>query len=63
VAEIYRATDGRINQWRNLTTIAERARADAEAIHLAALRDWIDLSPKQDPHSVALLDAGKSLVE
>jgi len=30
---------------------------------LTALKGWIDLEPKDDPHSVTLRDAGRRLVE
>jgi hypothetical protein len=33
VAELRRATDGRLMRWFSLSEAAERARADAEAVH------------------------------
>jgi hypothetical protein len=63
VAEIYRATrNGQPMRWCALSNLGEAA-ADVEAIHLAALKGWIDLEPKNDPHSVTLTDAGRRLVK
>jgi hypothetical protein len=60
VAEIYRATyDGRPQRWCNLTEVCERPSADPDVVQLAALKGWIDLAPKDDPHSVTLSEAGR----
>ena len=49
VDEIYRAThDGRPQRWCGLSEVVERAGVDVEAVHLAALKGWIDLAPKHD---------------
>jgi hypothetical protein len=64
VAEIYRATyDGRPMRWCNLTEVCERTGADPDVVQLAALKGWIDLEPKNEPHSVTLTDAGRRLVK
>jgi hypothetical protein len=63
VAEIYRATDGRPQRWLTLSDVCERTGADEQAVQLAASKGWINLEPKVDPHSVALLDAGRRLME
>ena len=49
--------------WCNLTEVCERTGADPDVVQLAALKSWIDLEPKHDPHSVMLTDAGRRLVE
>jgi hypothetical protein len=62
VAEIYRATyNARPQRWCNLTEVCERTGADPDVVQLAALKGWIDLEPKVDPHSVSLRDAGRLL--
>jgi hypothetical protein len=55
VAEIYHATyDGRPQRWCNLSEVCERTGAGLDVVQLAALKGWIDLEPKVDPHSVTL---------
>jgi hypothetical protein len=61
VAEIHRATDGQPMRWCGLSETSQRAKTDTEAVHYAALKGWIDFSPKRDPHSVTLTDAGRDL--
>jgi hypothetical protein len=63
VAEIYRAThDGRPQRWCNLSQVCERTGANPDVVQLAALKGWIDLAPKDDPHSVTLSESGRLLV-
>lgn len=61
VAEIYRRIAGRPMRWVELREVSQQAGADAEAVHLAALRGWIELASKDDPHSVTLTDAGRQV--
>ena len=44
-----------------MSETSQRAKTDTEAVHYAALKGWIDFSPKRDPHSVTLTDAGRDL--
>ena len=50
-------------RWLTLADVCKRTGADEQAVQLAASKGWINLEPKVDPHSVALLDAGRRLVE
>ena len=61
VAELYRATDGRLMQMRSLQQVAGRAGADAETIYHAAKRGRVEVSPENDPHSIALTHARQQL--
>lgn len=47
-------------RWCTLSNLGEAA-ADVEAIHFAALKDWIILEPRDDPHSATLTDAGRQV--
>jgi hypothetical protein len=48
-------------QWCSLTEVAERARADAEAVYYAAQKDWIEVAPNRDPHSIRFLEEGRQV--
>ena len=63
VAEIHRATDGQPMRSCGLSETSRRAKADTEAVHYAALKGWIDFTPKHDPNSVTLTDAGRNLAK
>jgi hypothetical protein len=63
IAEIYRATDRRLQRWCTLSDVCERTGVDEQAVEFATSKGWVNLEPKVDPHSVALLDAGRRLVE
>jgi hypothetical protein len=58
VAKIHRATGGQLLRWCSLDAIGHRA--DAAAIQYAVQREWVQLSPGPDPHSIALAEAGRS---
>jgi hypothetical protein len=63
VAELSRATGGRLKQMRSLQQIVDHAGADAEAVYHAVKRCWIQISPANDPHSIELTEAGKRLAK
>ena len=63
LAEIYRAThNGRPQRWCNLSEVCERTGAGPDVVQLAALKGWIDLAPKDDPHSATLTEVGRLVV-
>jgi hypothetical protein len=55
--------NGRPQRWLTLSDVYKRTGVDEQAVQLAASKGWINLEPKVDPHSVALLDAGRRLME
>jgi hypothetical protein len=63
VAEIWRVTGGRLLRWCGLSEAAQRAGVDAQAVHYAVRREWVQLSPGPDPHSIALTEAGRNLAK
>jgi hypothetical protein len=63
VDELSRATGGRLKQMRSLQQMVDHAGADPEAVDHAVKRDWVQISPANDPHSIELTEAGRSLAE
>jgi hypothetical protein len=63
VAELYRATGGRLRQMRSLPEVAERAHADVEAVYHAVKKGWVEVSPENNPHSIELTDKERSLIK
>jgi hypothetical protein len=56
--KVYEATGGKPQRWESLGNLGA-VKADAAAIVYAVERGWLDVAPRQDPHSLSLTEAGR----
>jgi hypothetical protein len=56
--KLYTATRGEPQRWESLTNLGA-VKSDAAAIVYAVEMGWLNVTPRHDPHSLSLTEAGR----